>query len=641
MKYTDYFDYDGNIPSEGAAYENAASKAKKRTPASVQPATSAAASLPPLEPPKPSLNEAAVPQREATETVAPSAEAAPQDGVSAEELAAAIKAFENLDFTPKRRHVDPTDEEVKRIEEAREKRRSERQAAEQRRKELLKSRRDIKANAKKVLAALKRIRDKQKNKEVSRLKHFFIIVMMLVLVIAVTVGIVYIFFNSINKENLKSSKFNANAAKVCADYSAQYGNANYENLYSTYKVEGYRLVGLCFVRELDFDNDGNSELMVAYNKNGEYYNEVWGLNSTEKFELLFSEKTAQTDKKKDDVYSVLYRTGNKYYIAKFSEKNNNKMSLYQLKSGSFKKKYKCVYDPPTKSYAVDGKDDTDAFERIRYAVLKEEKASACVDETLAIIDGFTVGGVDESKPAIESQTLNGAYYSLVQDYNKKYGVSTYKQENGVAYIDGLAVVRMVDFDGDGQNELLLVYRKPVMEMGEKEDGSYMSVEVTKYFCDIYRYASGRAVQIYSNEGLSNSLNSSTDVYYMLRFADKKAMYCINSFNSTDYGKHITAVSTQLSYDGNEFKTDFKASYQTDYGYSEYFLDGEEVGKTEFNEKGYVLPFFDGDSDYDKMQFNVTYLQQSSMKIDDMKEIPKKTEKEIQKLNQAYSAKDLA
>ncbi len=473
-------------------------------------------------------------------------------------------------------------------------------------------------------------------KRASRLKRFFITLLGLIFIFVIFTGVVYFVIQSINHENSKITEFNSNAASVCSNLTRQYGHADYENLYSIYNIEGYRLTGLCFVRELDFNNDGESELMVTYNKNGLYINEVWGTNEDGGFSCLFTGNAAQTENRKDDAYSVLYRTNNKYYIAKFGN-DITEMKLYQFKSGKFSERYDAKYEAKTDSFTVNGKDATNEVEKITYSVLKDLKASLMVETALDTVDSFTVGGVEENRPVIE-QSINTAYYNIVQEYNKRYGVSALKDDKGgIAYVDGLAVVKLIDFDGDEKDELLLVYRKPIKVRSENSHGNPILLLEYKYFCDIYRYSGNKAVLSYSNEGISNKLNTQSDIYYMIRYRDKKAYYCTNSFTSEDYGKHLSAVSTQLEFDGTQFKSNYKVSYEQDYGNTHYYIEGESVGKRTFDEKGYMLPFFDGEEKYDEDIYKVTYVQRRSSKKDSMKDIPTQTEKEIQKLNQLYTS----
>ncbi len=624
MKQSNYFDYEGNIPS---SYSLPSFVCEIPVAEKLEYALTAS-EIPAFTPPV--LNE---------EDTSPEAESS----VPADELAAAIEAFENMNTSTEEVHRQ-LDEMRQRGELEPPKRReriippeeygAESEDEEEEPSEPISEK--LRATLDRGVSSVKRFREQQEQKEPSKLRHFLVILVMFVFVIAVFTGVVYVFMHSINKENDRASEFSKNAARVCSDYATRYGNANYENLYDTYKVRGFRLTGLCFVRELDFDDDGESELMLVYAKNGKYYNEVWGKSEKDEFTVLYSDVAAQTDNRADDVYSLLYHSRNKYYIAKFDNKKNvNKFSLMQLKRDGFDKKYYGEYDPKTRAYSVDGKDDTDAFERIRYSVLKEEKAAVEVDRAAALIESFK--GVDNIEKIGKKQTVENAYYQVVQDYNKKYGVCSYTEEIGEAYIDGLAVVDLIDFDGDKNKELLLVYRKPVKVRNETSSGENVTIEVDRYYCDIYRYSGGRAILTYTNEGLSNKLNNNSDIYYLIKNENKKSYYCLNSFTNSDYGKHVSAVSAEYEFEGTEFKSTFKASYNTDYGYSKYYYEGKRVEKYEFDKKGFRNPFFDGGEKYDNKKYKVTYVQRRKKDSADIKDIPKKTEKKIQLLNQLYSA----
>ena len=635
MKESNYFDYDGNISSNYSSADFAVNTYSESDGGNAVKSEKLEPVLSALSAPSLTENISAVNENDGISEEAP---------VLSEELTAAIEAFEamNLPREGKKAEKPEKDSDTEIAETVSEPAKEEPEPDEEKKKrfdkkEALEAAEAVAGKVKSVAAVgIKKLKS-QEEKEVSRLKHFFIILLLMILVIVIFTGVIVIFMQSINKENERSGEFSANAAEVCAAYSMQYGNPNCENLYDLYKVEGYRLTGLCFIRELDFNNDGESELMLTYNKSGIYYNEVWGISGKKKeFTLLYSEAAANHKSKAKDAYSLLYRTRNKYYIARFDGDSLDKFSLMQYKGDKFEKKYDGEYDSKTRAYSVDGKDDTNAFERIKYSVLKEERASVDVDEATAVIESFNVNG-EVIETHDNTQTLENAYYQVVQDYNKRYGVCTLVEKNGDTYIDGLAVVELIDFDGNGKNELLLVYRKPVKVRDETASGENVTYEVNKYFCDIYRYSGSRAVLSYTNEGLSNKLNYRTDIYYIIRREKKKAYYCLNTFTNSDYGNHITAVSAEYKFDGTSFTTTFKSSYTTDYGYSDYYLEGKDVDKYEFNREGYKNPFFDCEEDYDKEHYRITYVQRRSADAGNMKEIPKQTEQTIQKLNQLYSA----
>lgn len=474
----------------------------------------------------------------------------------------------------------------------------------------------------------------EKEKSSSKFHRALVVMFMMLVTVIVFVCVIAAFMHQMTVENDRIAAFNTEAGKVCADYVNSYGAASYENLYTTYGVDGCRLTGICFIRELDFDDDGTSELMISYNKNGAYYNDIWGFNEKDEFSVLFSEKTAQSEDKAKDAYSTLYRRNNRYYIGVHGEKDINKIALYQLKSDKFSKRFDCVYDEKTQSYAVDGKDDTTAFERIKYSVFKPEKAAAEAEKAEKLIDGFS--GNSDASQLNAKVGRKKAYYNIVQEYNKRYGTAKYVESGGAAYIEGLAVVDLIDFDGDGKNELFLIYRKPIKVRNEGTE-EYTYYEVETYCCEVYRYTGTKAVLAYSREGISEMPDEGKDEFYILKKDGKKTLYCNNSFNVSDYGKYINANSTIYSYDGSRFTSVYSSSYETKYGYTEYFLEGEEVSKSEFDEDGWQVPLFDGEEKSYGSDYTVVYVQRSTKNKDDITSLPDKTEKAIQRLNPAYSA----
>lgn len=475
----------------------------------------------------------------------------------------------------------------------------------------------------------------EKEKSSSKFHRFLVCLFMMVVMIVIFICVIAGFMHQMTVENDKISAFNTEAGKVCADYVNSYGAASYENLYRTYGVDGCRLTGICFIRELDFDDDGTSELMISYNKNGLYYNDVWGFNDKDEFSVLFSEKAAQSDNKAKDAYSTLYRRNNKYYIGVHDEKHLNKIALYQLKGDKFSKRFDCVYDSKTQSYAVEGKDDTTAFERIKYSVFKPEKAAAEAEKNEKLIDGFSGNSTDPQAGGKLSRKK--AYYNIVQEYNKRYGAAKYVEKDGKAYVEGLAVVDLIDFDGDGKSELFLIYRKPIKVRNEGTE-EYTYYEVETYCCEVYRYTGTKAVLAYTREGISEMPDGGKDEFYIIRKDGKKSYYCNNSFTNSDYGQFITATSTIYKFDGSGFTSDYTSSYETRYGYTEYYIEGEEVSTTEFEEKGYKVPLFDGETNgYSKLEYSVVYVQRASKHKGDVNSLVSTTVKNIQKLNPAYSA----
>ena len=462
----------------------------------------------------------------------------------------------------------------------------------------------------------------------------------------VTIALVFVFFlvfavmvfatmHSVDSENKRIAKFNADAGKVCSQYITKFGNCSYENLYSSYGVTGYRMSGLCYAREIDFDNDNVSELLLCYDDSGVYYTEVWGYNNDKEFVNFYREASTQTEKKSDDAWITIYSKNNKYYIGVHTGDDLEKVSLYALKGTSFEKKYTATYDAAAQAFSIKDKVEPTSFERIKMAVLVEEKAAVTADLVSKTVESF-LGTGGTSSVIANAQNIQSAYYSVVEEYNKTYGKAKLVKKNGLSYIDGLAAVDLIDFNGDDKDELVLAYRKSVKIRDEDAQGNYISKTEDKYYIEIYRYNGTKAVLAYKNESISNSINDSADMYYIIKKQNNKAYYCVNAFSSREYGRVINASSTVFKFDGAQFVQQSKASYKTDYGYSTYYIDDQEVYKSTFEEKGYAVPLFGGDKSYDENKYTVSFLQRKILKADNMNKRVTDTINNIKKLNSSYS-----
>lgn len=434
------------------------------------------------------------------------------------------------------------------------------------------------------------------------LRAIIVFVITVAIIVAIIVTAV---MNSANAVSSRHSEFEKDATKVCTEYAEKYGIANYKYM-SEYSVNGYMLTGLCVVREIDFDDNGKSELLLCYNDDDEYYEEVWGYKGS-KFDRLYHKKVPQSTDRNDDIWISLYSNNKTFYLAEHGSDDVAKVNLLKLSNGEFKKKSTAVYNTEKYSFAIKSRNVTDNFERIKFAVLRESAASNTVDRTLNATDSYTEKTTDKVKNPTD--TANSAYYQIVKDYTAKYGEAKLETKSKTPYISGLAGVNLVDFDGDGQDELMLIYRKTVSERDEDYDGNYISREKEKYFCDIYMWNGHNALQVYQDDGISNLYDDDGSAYYILKKDGNRFFYCSNKFKTDDYGRSVSATSKMMQFKDGKFTQQFKASYQTEYGYTKYYIDDEREYKNSFAENGgYTVPFFDGSTEFDNTKWNVCFLQ---------------------------------
>ena len=463
-------------------------------------------------------------------------------------------------------------------------------------------------------------------------KKRIVVILSVFLTVLVFAVMIFATVHSINAENKRIKQFNTNAGTVCADYITKYGKCNYENLFDRYGVSGYRMNGLCYVREIDFDNDNVSELLICYFDGNQYHTEVYGYNREKKFVPLYKGTAAQGKSEKEDVWITIYAHNSKYYIGEHTGKDRSKVSLFTRRGDEFEKKQDCTYDAITQEFTVKKKIDVSSFERIKLSVLGEQKANMITELVSNTVDKFT-DKTGKSVVSGEVGGINSAYSKVVQSYTNKYGMPKYVEKDGVSYIDGLAAAELIDFDGDGTNELLLSYRREVMARGEDNRGNYIATSKYQYYVDIYQYNGSGAKLIFQRDDVSVSLNDTDEKYFVIKALNGKKYYCSNSFSNTEYGRKIYAASSIYRLGKDGFTEKFKASYATEYGYTKYYINSERVySKSEFDSKGYEVALFDGSDDYDSSVFSVTHLQCKTKDAGDMENQVEKTNAVIASLN---------
>ena len=492
---------------------------------------------------------------------------------------------------------------------------------------------------KKTTTVAHAIKDKgltQELESLSRKKKIRVTILLIVVFLLFFALLVSTTVLSVRNENKRIEKFNSDAGKVCAQYISKYGNCSYENLMNSYGISGYKMTGLCFVREIDFNNDNIGELMLCYDEGGVYFTEVWGYNKDKDFVTFYHDMATQGKRKRDDAFTTLYFKHNKCYIGKHSGDRDENVELYELDGTSFKKtNMTAKYTRDGANYSIDGENDSPDFERVRLAVLAEEKAASNAEKTSKLVEGY-LGSTSTSDLVASANNMKSAYYSIVLDYNNTYGKAELVKRNTISYIDGLAVVDLIDFNGDGTDELLMIYRKPVKIRDTDKNGNYLSKTMDKYYVEIYRYNGTKAILAYKNESISNSISDEYDRYYVIKRKNNRAYYCFNAFAEQEYGRVINASSTIFKFSKGRFVPQFRASYTTNYGYTEYYIDEQQVYSSTFDQKGYAVPLFNGKSKYDEDTYSVTFLQRKRLKADRLDERIDDTISTIRKLNASYS-----
>ncbi|MGN1328263.1 MAG: hypothetical protein ACI4V4_01030 [Eubacterium sp.] len=448
---------------------------------------------------------------------------------------------------------------------------------------------------------------------------------------------------SIASHNKANESFCEDAGKVCTEYIKEFGSVKWEALDETiYGENKARLTGLCYVRRMDFDNDGSDELMLCYNNKNVYYLEVWGY-SHKKFTQLYSQEANSTENDTDGVWVGFYHKNNKYYICKSEKNTANIVTLYALHGDKFKAELNnWDYDYENRVYSKKGKDNTQDFETIELSVFRKSKAEIIVNTVTKNIDDFgNISSKAITNSKSKSQLENDAYYDVVKRRIEKYGIPKIENGDGYSFIDGVAMVRLIDFDGDSSDELMIVYRKYKSKSKyDNYSGQYIYYDVPMYGIDIYKFNGTDARRIFSKETVSNCLESENEnVFYLMLKGGKKTISVCNNVYTFENSYNYTASSKIYSLKDERFETVYNSKLVNEYGYKQYYIDGDRVYSSEFEESGKKVPMFLNDDDVvSDSSYTVTYL--SGREEETYQKTIKETNDVIKKLNPDYSSVEI-
>lgn len=158
-----------------------------------------------------------------------------------------------------------------------------------------------------------------------------------------------------------------------------------------------------------------------------------------------------------------------------------------------------------------------------------------------------------------------AYCEIVRGLVKKYGEGRYSTQMS-KYLTGLAVVRLVDFDGDGREELFCAYN----------GGEYASFANTQ---EVYRYDNGKAVSIYKGQTDSEG-GVGPYVEYMI--TEDKA-YLLTDAHSEDW-----ELGSWILFNKNDNSVQFSYNYNYNYENNKrnyvYMIDGKTTTESDYNSR---------------------------------------------------------
>jgi len=442
---------------------------------------------------------------------------------------------------------------------------------------------------------------------------------------------------SLNSKNKKAEQFNKDAGNVCINYIKKYGSVKWEALdEAKYGENKAKLTGVCYARQMDFNGNGRDELMLCYNSDNVYYLEVWGYHKGD-FCQLYKNEANSTQKEAEGYWVSFYRKGNKYLICKNDKNNPQNLTTYTLRNGKFRKSGTASYDIASDTYSIKGKIIKDKFETIELSCFRKSKAEITTELVSANIDAFgNISSQAIANTLSEKERKANAYYEVVRKRLEKYGQPSIKtDDDGEKYIDGVAYVKQIDFNADGNDELCMVYRTyKSMSKYDEYSGDYIYYDKPQYSLDIYKWDGNSAKRVINKECVSVYFDDDSVFYLLLKKGKKTTNLCTNNYDKEN-NYNFTANSKEYAYRKGVFTPIYSAKEVNDYGYKSFYINDERVYNREWEQKGYNVPLFLNDEDsVDTSKYDLTYF--SGENSSDFEQTLKNTIEEIQKLNKEYT-----
>lgn len=371
---------------------------------------------------------------------------------------------------------------------------------------------------------------------------------------------------------------------LCMEYQRKHGAPGHRKWAGE---DSYDLTGLCAVKLMDFDGDGNEELLLGYADQApgvQYAYEVWAWQENKLVQVLEPTRSMYNNGEGAWIQTVV--KDGKIYLHGYSYDEFIEQYLC-MKDGKFTAEYQieCDFVSPTVKlngkdvdttvwhdledefgwYAEGGlqyRDDQKGSINIPLGFVKESETNAVLEMTQTTLETLKERGTKKSTKDAEQRQ---AYYDLCMKYQEKYGRPGYKDISDEFASDtwerwetvgltGLCVVELIDFNNDGNQELVLGY-----------DSSANDLSVHQY--EIWAWKNNALVNVLKATEC-NHAEDAIDWFETTTYEGKTYLVQDDVFTKCDY----------LSYDGETFKSEIEL---IDDAYSNtYQINGKPASQEE-------------------------------------------------------------
>lgn len=174
----------------------------------------------------------------------------------------------------------------------------------------------------------------------------------------------------------------------------------------------------------------------------------------------------------------------------------------------------------------------------------------------------------------DEQKAADLYLAKCREYIDKYGKATLTHYDYVDLASGLAVARLMDFDGDGTDELLLAYDTVPAPSGSSFD--YDSNQKSAYKVEVWAYKDGKISKVYDEP---DTVLSADDGSLFVQICTLDGTEACVSTRTQNYDENtFSDVFRNYAFDGDEFDVALETASSSEQGGSNtvFTVDGQEV-----------------------------------------------------------------
>lgn len=174
----------------------------------------------------------------------------------------------------------------------------------------------------------------------------------------------------------------------------------------------------------------------------------------------------------------------------------------------------------------------------------------------------------------DEQKAADLYLAKCREYIDKYGKATLTHYDYVDLASGLAVARLMDFDGDGTDELLLAYDTVPAPSGSSFD--YGSDQKSAYKVEVWAYKDGKISKVYDEP---DTVLSADDGSLFVQITTLDGTETCVSTRTQDSDENTSSdVFRNYAFDGDEFDVALETASRSEQDGSNtvFTVDGQEV-----------------------------------------------------------------